>query len=689
MSRLKPVIFVDKDKCVNCHRCIAICPAKMCNSLANGFAEINADLCIGCGSCIDACTHKARTGIDDAAEFFNDLKQQKKIIAIVAPAVAPTFQGRDLELNTYLKSLGIKAVFDVGFGAELTTKSYIEYMKKNNPKCVISQPCPVLVTFIELYRPELIQYLAPCDSPMVHTMKMIRHFYPEYKDCKIAVISPCYAKRREFDDVGLGDYNVSMRSLDAYMTQHKVNLASFEKTPYDNPPAERGVLYSTPGGLMRTAERFVPGISNQTRKIEGQPHVFDYFANLADSITKGEAPVFKLIDCLNCAAGCNAGSGTLHKKVNLDSQEGFVENRSERQKKLWSRRGKRKLDKTISKYWEPGLYTRKYHNRNDLVKSIIKTPTQEQIQEIFRKMHKFTQADILDCGSCGYKSCEQMAVAIFNGRNAPSNCRHYMAIEIGKMHDAHQAELNHTVEKVSSQAVQKIDIADAEVSALVGPTQEMLNSVESSSAAIEEMIANINSINNILEKNSGIVSSLGNATQTGKSNLENVSEIVGKIEENSKGLGEMSEVIQNIASQTNLLAMNAAIEAAHAGEFGKGFAVVADEIRKLAESSGDEAKKISEVLEKITSLISNAYDTTISALNEFEQVVSLSEEVTNHEQIVQNAISEQANGSTQLLESIQNMKELTSSVTRATENLHNNTEQIKLSLQELGKNRLG
>ena len=262
-----------------------------------------------------------------------------------------------------------------------------------------------------------------------------------------------------------------------------------------------------------------------------------------------------------------------------------------------------------------------------------------------------------------------------------------MAIEIGKMHDAHQAELNHTVEKVSAQAVQKIDVADAEVSALVGPTQQMLNSVESSSAAIEEMIANINSINNILEKNSGIVSSLGNATQTGKSNLENVSEIVGKIEENSKGLGEMSEVIQNIASQTNLLAMNAAIEAAHAGDFGKGFAVVADEIRKLAESSGDEAKKISDVLEKITSLISNAYDTTVSALNEFEQVVSLSEEVTNHEQIVQNAISEQANGSTQLLESIQNMKELTSSVTRATENLHNNTEQIKLSLQELGKNR--
>ena len=121
---------------------------------------MNQDLCIGCGSCIEACTHGARTGIDDTAAFFEALKKGTPLIAIVAPAVAVNFKGRDLELNGWLKSIGVKAVFDVAFGAELTTKSYVEQIKSENPPVMISQPCPALVSFIEIYQPHLIEYLA-------------------------------------------------------------------------------------------------------------------------------------------------------------------------------------------------------------------------------------------------------------------------------------------------------------------------------------------------------------------------------------------------------------------------------------------------------------------------------------------------------------------------------------------------
>lgn len=173
--------------------------------------NVNSDLCIGCGNCIEACDHGARKGLDDMEAFLAALKKGEQIIAIVAPAIAASFGGEYLRINGWLKSIGVKAVFDVSFGAELTTKSYVEHLKAKNPKLMIAQPCPVLVSFIEIYRPELIQYLAPAGSPMHHTMAWIREFKPEWRGAKIAAISPCYAKRREFDEIGLGDFNVTIQ----------------------------------------------------------------------------------------------------------------------------------------------------------------------------------------------------------------------------------------------------------------------------------------------------------------------------------------------------------------------------------------------------------------------------------------------------------------------------------------------
>ena len=128
-GKYRSVISVDKEKCVNCQRCIAVCPVKMCNNGSGDYVDFDEKLCIGCGSCIGACTHGARKGIDDSELFFDSLKKGEKIVAIVAPAAIVSFRGKDLELNGFLKSLGVEAVFDVSFGAALTTKSYVEYIK--------------------------------------------------------------------------------------------------------------------------------------------------------------------------------------------------------------------------------------------------------------------------------------------------------------------------------------------------------------------------------------------------------------------------------------------------------------------------------------------------------------------------------------------------------------------------------
>jgi methyl-accepting chemotaxis protein len=187
-------------------------------------------------------------------------------------------------------------------------------------------------------------------------------------------------------------------------------------------------------------------------------------------------------------------------------------------------------------------------------------------------------------------------------------------------------------------------------------------SVTQSSSAIEQMLANIQSVTQTLIKNANNVKELAGASEVGRSSLQEVATDIQEISHESEGLLEINSVMENIASQTNLLSMNAAIEAAHAGEAGKGFAVVAEEIRKLAESSGEQSKTISAVLKKIKDAIDKITKSTNEVLKRFEAIGSGVKTVSDQEENIRNAMEEQNEGSKQILEAISRLNEITQMV---------------------------
>ncbi len=242
-------ININPDKCIGCTSCIRICPAHVANiaSIANDgktVIHIDEDKCIKCGECIKACeSHGARTFEDDTETFFDDLMRGEKIIVIAAPSIKTAFEKDWKQLLSYLRQKGADSIYDVSFGADICTWAHIKLAEKNKDIHVISQPCAAVTNYILKYRHELLKYLSPVHSPMMCLASYIRNQLG--KTGKIAVLSPCIAKKDEFEMTGLAQYNVTFKRLREYLKNNGINLSSVavSKRLFDGDEGLTGAIY--------------------------------------------------------------------------------------------------------------------------------------------------------------------------------------------------------------------------------------------------------------------------------------------------------------------------------------------------------------------------------------------------------------------------------------------------------------
>ncbi|MEI7816957.1 MAG: [Fe-Fe] hydrogenase large subunit C-terminal domain-containing protein, partial [Desulfuromonadales bacterium] len=392
---MEPIITY-KERCRRCYSCVRSCPVKAIK-VDGGFAQIMYDRCIGCGNCL-SCPQNAKAVVNRMVMTQEMLASGSPVVAVLGCSFPAFFNTlRPGQLVAALKSLGFSEVHEGAYGARMIASSYRNSLESSEQP-LISSHCPAVVDLIERHYPSLVTNIMPVVSPMIAIGRYIKSILGA--ETRVVYVSTCIAAKFEIQSEvnGAIDVVLTYQELDKLLKNRGITPASLAEMPFDGIDPDDGRLFSLTGGPIKVFDIKTDFQDNETISAEGEAHTIGIIRDLAAGRI---SPSF--VDLRFCDGGCVDGPAR-DKQLNH-----FF---------------KRKLivcHNSAKPPYETAAHYRSNLQIPDLARSYtnkaqkLAMPGKNDVKRILHSINKFAQGDELNCRACGYNTCRELAVAVFQG----------------------------------------------------------------------------------------------------------------------------------------------------------------------------------------------------------------------------------------------------------------------------------
>lgn len=381
-----------KSNCKNCYKCIRHCPVKSIRFSGNQ-AHIIPDECILCGQCFVVCPQNAKEIVSETEKVKVLIQSGKPVIASIAPSFIANYDGVGINsLRKALKKLGFFDVEETAIGATIVKNEYDRLVNENYTDVLISSCCHSVNLLIQKYFPNELIYLANIVSPMQAHCIDIKNRIPS---AKTVFIGPCLAKKDEAAHYGdIVDAVLTFEELTKWLKDEGINL----DTEMDSKTESKARIFPITGGILKTMAKNSPDFTYIA--IDG---IENCMSALRDIENGNLHKCF--IEMSACIGSCIGGP--VMEKYHRSPIRDFIS--------VSNYAGDK--DFKVSSI-SPDLIKKGISN----IDTKFKNPSNNEIIEILKQMGKTKPEDELNCGSCGYDTCREKAIAIYQGKAEISMC---------------------------------------------------------------------------------------------------------------------------------------------------------------------------------------------------------------------------------------------------------------------------